>query len=101
MGFYTHLLNQKAVIKNVDGADSNNNLIISAEKEVNCRIEFKAGITIGSNGEQAASSGRFYTEETVKVGDLIEFDNQEFIIINVSPYYTIDASYVVVEAHFQ
>ena len=101
MGFYSHLLNQKAVIKKVKGSDSNNNPKIVDTKEIACRVEFKASMTIGSSGQQTASTGRLYTEEELNVGDLMEFNDRQFTIINVSPYYTFDASNVVVEAQFQ
>lgn len=101
MGFYTHLLNHKAVVKSLKGTDSNNNPIFTTKKEIKCRIDFKASMTIGPKGQEIACTGRFYTESGIKTGDKIEFEGKDYTIVNVNPYYEIDASNIVVEAHFQ
>lgn len=87
MGYYTNMLTQRAVLKTVDGTDSDGRPNIIALDEIDCRIEFKNSLTTGAQGQELVSSGRLYTEAVVKVDDILEIKDKEFIVVNVSPYY--------------
>ena len=96
MGYYTNLLKDTAVLKTVDGTDENGRPNIIALDEIDCKIEFKNSVSIGSNGEEITSSGRLYTESAAKTGDIIELKDKEYKVTNVNPYYPIDSSLFVI-----
>lgn len=101
MGYYTNLLLDTAVLKTVNGADSDGRPNIIALDEIDCKIEFKNSITKGSLGEEITSSGRLYTESIVKTGDILEIKDKEFKVVSVNPYYPIDSSlFVINEVYF-
>lgn len=87
MGYYTNMLTQRAVLKTVNGTDTDGRPNIIALDEIDCRIEFKNSLTVGAQGQELVSSGRLYTEAVVKVDDILEIKDKEFKAVNVSPYY--------------
>lgn len=101
MGYYTDMLTDKAVLKTVSGADENGRPNIIALDEIDCRIEMKHSLTVGSQGQQLACSGRLYTESVVKVDDILEIKDREFKVVNVNPYYPIASTVCVInEVYF-
>lgn len=101
MGYYTNLLLDKAVLKTVNGRDSDDRPNIIALDEIDCKIEFKNSLTVGVQGQELVSSGRLFTESVVKVDDILEIKDKEFKVLNVSPYYPIAGSELVInEVYF-
>lgn len=101
MGYYTNMLTNSAVLKTVNGSDSNAKPIIIAQEIIDCKIEFKNSLVTGTQGQELTSSGRLYTESVVKVDDLITIENKEYKAINVNPYYPIDGAFCVInEVYF-
>ncbi len=101
MGYYTNLLSDTAVLKTVDGTDSDGKPNIIALDEIDCKIEFKNALTVNSQGQEIASSGRLYTESVVKIDDILELKEGVFKVVNVNPYYPIDSSvFVINEVYF-
>lgn len=87
MGYYTNMLTNCAVLKTVNGTDSNGVPNIIAQDIIDCKIEFKNSLVTGAQGQELASSGRLYCESVVKVDDLITIENKEYKVVNVNPYY--------------
>ena len=96
MGYFTDLLVDSAVLKTVNGTDSNDKPIIIAEDKISCKIEFKNSVSVGKNGQELTSSGRLFTENIVKVGDFLVIDDKEYKVVNVNPYYPLCGSVLVV-----
>ena len=97
MGYYTNLLKDTAVLKTVDGTDENGRPNIIALDEIDCKIEFKNSVSIGSNGEEITSSGRLYTESAAKTGDIIELKDKEYIAryAREKYLYSADGEYII------
>lgn len=96
MGYYTNLLTETAVLKTVNGSDNNGRPNIIALDEIDCKIEFKNALVKNKSGTEIISSGRLFTESTVKIDDIIEIKDKEFHVVSVSPYYPIDSSIFVI-----
>lgn len=101
MGYYTHLLNETAVLKTVNGYDCESRPNIIALDEIDCKIEFQNSATKNKLGEDVTSSGRLYTESTIKIDDIIEIKDKEFRVVSVKPYYPIDNNILTInEVYF-
>ena len=96
MGYFTHLLNNTAVLKTVDGTDENGKPNIIAIDEIDCKIEYKKALTVNSAGEEMTSSGRLFTESVIKEGDIIETAKREFKVISVTPNYPLTDTFCVI-----
>lgn len=96
MGYYTNMLTQKAVLKTVDGTDSNGRPNIIALDEIDCKIEFKKMSASGKYGQETVSVGRLFTESVVKIDDILEIKDKTFKVVSVSPYYPISGSLFVI-----
>lgn len=91
----------KAVLKTVNGRDSEDRPNIIALDEIDCKIEFKNTLTVGAQGQELASSGRLFTESVVKVDDILEIRDKEFKVVSVNPYYPLVGSELVInEVYF-
>lgn len=101
MGYFTNLLVQTAVLKVTGGTDSNGNLKISSEVEIKCKIEFGNSIVTSSKGQELTSSGRLFTENSAKVGDLLKIGDDEYLIVKVTPSFALDCVSVLNEIYFQ
>lgn len=101
MGYYTSLLKDTAILKSVDGADEEGRPNIIELEEIDCKIEMKNAIVINNSGEEIASSGRLFTEHSIKTGDILEINNDAFTVLSVNPYFPIDSSlFVINEVNF-
>lgn len=101
MGYFTNLLVQEAVLKSVEGSDSNGKAKVSSLKEIKCKIEFGNSMISGGRGQEVTSSGRLFTEESVKVGDFIEVAQVDYLVHRVNPSYALDGVSVLNEVYFQ
>lgn len=101
MGYYTDMLVNKAVLKTVNGADENGRPNIIALDEIDCRIEMKHSLTLNSQGQELACSGRLYTESVVKTDDILEIKDKVYKVVNVNPYYPLSSTVCVInEVYF-
>lgn len=101
MGYFTDMFVDTAVLKTVNGTDENGRPNIIALDEINCKIEMKKAITVTSLGQEKICSGRLFTEAILKPDDILEIKNNEFKVIEVTPYYPLTSKFCVVnEVHF-
>ncbi len=101
MGYYTSMLTDSAVLKTINGTDSNGEPKIIAQEIIECKIEFKNSLTTGSHGEELTSAGKLFSESVIKVDDIVEIKGRDYKVVNVNPYYPIGSDVLVInEVYF-
>lgn len=97
---FSHFYKQTAVLKVTDGYDEYGKPDIVETKEIACRIEFKNTLVVGANGQEITSSGRLFTDDEIKIGDIVCIDDEDYKVKQAFLSTGLDGEYAVNEVYF-